>query len=63
MEIQAPFAPIDHELIVGPTPSAPLAPVIPSAPKAPLNVTDDAKKAELEALVRVSLRTHSKHML
>lgn len=58
MKIQAPFAPPGHELIVGPTPSAPLAPVTPSAPKATLNATDDAKKAELEALVRVSLRTH-----
>ena len=49
--VQAPFAPADHELIVNSTAS-----VTPSAPVAPLNVTtDDARKAELQALVHVGL--------
>lgn len=44
--VQAPFAPADHELFVDS--------VTPSAPVAPLNVTNnDARKAELQALVHV----------
>ena len=47
--MQAPFAPADHELVVNSTAS-----VTPSAPVAPPSVTtDDARKAELQALVHV----------
>ena len=46
--MQAPFAPADHELVVDS--------VTPSAPVAPPSVSnDDARKAELEALVHVGL--------
>lgn len=53
--MQAPFAPPGHQLVAGATPSAPPAPVTPSAPTAPFSDTDDARKAELEALVRVRI--------
>ena len=47
--MQAPFVPADHQLVVDP-----IASVSPSAPVAPLSVTnDDARKAELQALVHV----------
>ena len=49
ISLQAPFIPSDHELVVDSGAS-----VIPSAPIAPLNVTNDTRKAELQALVHVS---------
>ena len=49
--MQAPFAPADHEL-VGDS-------VTPSAPVAPPSVTNDARKAELQALVHVGLYCYS----
>lgn len=47
--MQAPFVPANHELVVDS-----IASVSPSAPIAPQSVTnDDARKAELQALVHV----------
>ena len=49
--MQAPPAPFGHEIILNPASSAPTTP-----PRASLSSSnDDAKKAELEALVRVSV--------